>query len=255
MKYLTNIWNFLNSKVFMYILIIIGIIIFISMYSSNGNLKDEIDLNNKNITALNDTVKNIKLRNGDLESSIQGFQGSVENLEILNESLAYDIKKEKGKVVTYSNIIFSLKQTVKELEDALEGAIYNDPVATSDTSWNIDWKLPYIYDSLNYDIFLGRTQVSLSGKTLKHTKTFLINRDSQIKLTWGQKYENDKLKVFVRTSHPAFKTQMMEGMYVDLPEKKHWFQGFGVGPQVGISIYPKQTLYLGVGIQYNVYQW
>lgn len=255
MEVLTKIWKFLNSKVFMYILIIIAIIVFISMCSSNSNLKDEATLKDANITALNDTVKTVKLKNGELESSITGYQGSAEQLEILNASLANDIDKEKGKVVTYGNLIFKLKQDIKDLEEALKDPIYDDPIATSDSSWNIDWTLPYIYDSVNYDIFKGRTQVSLFGNTLKHNKTFLVNRDSQMKLTWGQKYENDKLKVFARTAHPAFSAQMMEGVYVDLPKKKHWFTGFGVGPQLGISLFPNQAFFIGVGVQYNIYQW
>lgn len=255
MEALTKIWKFLNSKVFMYILIIIAIIVFISMCSSNGNLKDEAALKDANISALNDTVKTVKLKNGELESSITGYQGSAEQLEILNADLADDIKKEKGKVVTYGNLIFSLNQTIKDLEAALKDPVYTPPVSTGDSSWNVDWKLPYIYDSLNYDIFNGTTQVSLLGGDLIHNKTFLRNRDSQMKLTWGQKYENDKLKVFARTSHPAFSADMMEGVYVDLPKEKHWFTGFGVGPQVGISIFPTQTLYIGVGVQYNIYQW
>lgn len=255
MGMITKIWNFMNTKVFMYILIITGIIVFMSMCSSNSNLKDSIDLKNDNIEALNDSVSTIILKNGDLQSEIQGFQGSSEQLEILNKSLAEDIDKEKGKVVTYSNIIFTLQQTVKDLEDALDNPIYGDPVATSDTTWDIDWTLPYVYDSVNHDIFKGRTQVSLNGETLKHKKTFLVNRDSKIKITWGQKYEDDKLKVFARTSHPAFQAQFMEGVYVDIPKEKHWFQGFGVGPHVGVSIFPTQVFYVGVGVHYNIYKW
>ena len=63
-KVLNIIWNFLNSKVFTYIVIIIAIIILVSTCSKNEKLKDEVTRNNQNISALTDTIITIKTKNG-----------------------------------------------------------------------------------------------------------------------------------------------------------------------------------------------
>lgn len=266
---LKKIWGFMNSKIFGYILIVIAIIFIFNLWGSKQNLKDEINRTNRNIEVLNATVKNERLKNGEMQSSIAAYEGHAKELEQYNKELADEVKSEKGKVVTYSNLVFRLRQDSTDLANKLDSlrAVYEKPVKVNDSTWNVDWILPFVYDSVNYDIFTGRTQVSLGGGVpeayldrlvMHHNKTWLLNRDSQMKLTWGQKYEGDKLKVFARTNHPAYQAQLMEGVYVDYPSKKHWFTGFSVGPQFGIGydfINSNTTLTVGVGIQYNIYTW
>lgn len=264
MKYLNLIWKFLNSKIFIIILIASGVLFFINTCSDNLNLKKSIKTNEKNIEVKGDSITTIVDKYGKIKNSISVYKSSVEKLEKYNKQLSEDVKKEKGKVITYSNLVFKLKQDNKDLQDALTEALtkYYPPIQTSDSTWDIDWKLPYIYDSVNYDIFKGRTQVTLSLNnfiySLKHNKTFLLNRDSQIKLSWGQKYEDNRVKVFVNTKHPAFQSQLMEGVYVDFPKKKHWFTGFGVGPSINIGYdftRGQTAIVIGGSLHYNIYNW
>jgi hypothetical protein len=77
-------------------------------------------------------------------------------------------------------------------------------------------------------------------------------------LTWGQKYEKGRVHVFAWTSHPAFQATLLEGTYVDYPKKKHWFTGFGIGPNLSLGydfINNRPAFIFGIGIQYNIYQW
>ena len=42
------------------------------------------------------------------------------------------------------------------------------------------------------------------------------------------------------------------------PAKQHWFTGFGVGPNISMGwdfMESKPSLIVGVGVQYNIYQW
>jgi len=267
-KFLEGVWKFINSKVFVYIILGIGIFLLVNMYNKNQDLKDESERNDTNITALNSKVENYKTKEGEHLATVAAYESHAEELEQYNKALANDVKKEKGKIITYSNLVFRLRQDstalakqVNELKKLLESTKVND------STWNMDWTLPFVYDSLNYDIFHGRTQVGIQGKipevflkniTLKHNNTWLLNRDSQMKISWGQKYEKDKIKVFARTSHPAFSAQLMEGVYVDYPEKRHWFTGFGIGPQFGGGynfLTGETAIIFGVGIHYNIFNW
>ena len=267
MKTLNSIWKFVNSKIFNYIVIVVTIIILVSMCSKNVNLNDEVERNEQNISALTDTITTVKTKNGDLQSSISGYIATGKKLKELNENLANQVSNQKGKVITLNNIIFQLKQDTSDLNEYIRNS-ENETEKINDSTYNLNWKLSYIYDSLNYDIYNGQTQLFLTGnyKLLKDLKidhnTKLLNRDSQINLIWGQKWEKvdgeNKLKIFAETAHPAFQTKLLEGVYVDYPKKRHWFTGFGIGPSLNLGydlINSKLVLAPGISIHYNIYQW
>lgn len=267
MKFLEGIWKFVNSKIFGYILIVVIAVFLVGTCGRNSNLKEEAKVKDQNISALADSIKTVHTKNGDLESSIDGFMASAKELKEFNLDLANQLKNEKGKVVTYSNIIFELRQDYKDLQDAFDSlqAEFDKPVQVNDSTWNVSWTLPFVYDSTNYDIFAGTTVVGVRAPLsylpeidLIHNRTFMTNRNSSMSMTWGQKYEDGKLKVFARTAHPAFSAKLLEGTYVDYPKKKHWFTGFGIGPQVGIGydfLNNQPAFTVGIGVQYNIYQW
>lgn len=267
-KILNLVWKFINSKFFGYIIAILAIIILINTCGNNSDLKDVLDRKNRNIEVLNDSIETVITKNGKLESSIGAYEGYIDEIEQYNKELFKKLKEEKGKLVTFNRIIFRLKQDSADLAkqvDELKKLLENKKV--NDSTWNMDWTLHFVYDSLNYDIFYGRTQVGIQGEipkafleniTLKHNNTWLLNRESEMDFTWGQKYERGKLKVFARTGHPAFQAKLLEGVYVDFNKKDHWFTGFSVGPQLGVSydfLNNQPAITIGVGAQYNIYTW
>jgi len=264
MKIIKGIWTVLNSKIFIYAMFI-GFALFYINNCNNNHQQDIID--QQNISALNDSLHTITMKNGDLQVSIDGYIGDSKELKKYNKQLANQLSKEKGKVVTLNNIVFNLKQDSIDLQKSLDSlkVKYGKPIQINDSTWDINWALPFIYDSLNYDIYSGLTQIGLRGDkslfkkiSLSHNKTIMLSRDSKMSMTWGQKYIDGKLKVFAETSHPAFKAQLLEGTYVDFSRKKHWFQGIGIGPSMDIGwdfINNKPAIVFGIGIQFNVYQW
>ena len=271
MKALKAVWKFINSNVFKYIVIGVLILLFAGTCGRNSRLKEESAIKDQNISALADSISTVKLRNGELQSSRDAFMADANELRLLNAELSDEVKLQKGKVVTLNRIVFQLKQDTADLQAYINELLSKPetPIQVNDSTWNVNWQLAYVYDSTNYDIFNGTTQVGLKGPknyfkdiTLSHNQTFMTNRESQIGLTWGQKWEgtgkNRRLRVYAQTAHPAFQTKLLEGTYVDYPKKRHWFTGFGVGPQFGVGVDPirwQPTIYLGVGIHYNIYSW
>lgn len=265
MKILKKIWNFINTRIFGYILIGIFIILFIGTCGKNSSLKEESLRKDQNILALSDTIKTERFKNGSIQVSIAGYIGNAKELKEYNKDLAKQIKDQKGKVVTLNNIIFYLKQDTADLRKYIDELLTNfkDPEQVNDSTWNVDWVLSYIYDQNNYDIFDGRTQIGLRGDvtafkgiTLTHNQTLMLNRDSKISLTWGQKYENGRLRVFARTTHPAFKTQFLEGVYVEPYKTKKWFSGWNIsiGITPGWDIYSRRfSIIIGPSFSYSIY--
>lgn len=267
-KLLKSIWNFLNSRITLYILIVVSAVLFAGTCSRNSNLREEAERQSQNISALNDSITTVKLKNGELQSSRDAYMASAKELEQFNKELSDEVKAQKGKVLTLNRIVFQLKQDTSDLREFIRNLPDpNPPVQDDDSTWTVSWSTSYVYDSTNYDRYDGKTQVRLRGPldlskiSVGHQQTYLTFRDSQIGLTWGQKWEgsgkNKRLRVYAQTAHPAFKTKLLEGVYVDYPQKKHWFTGFGIGPQLGLGYDPfgqKFYPYLGLGINYNIYQ-
>jgi len=262
MQKLSKIWDILNSRIFGYIALGIVLLILINTCSRNFNLKNDIELKNYNISVLNDSITTEVLKNGNIQSKIDGFIANEKELKLYNKKLANQVESQKGKVISLNNIVFELSQSVNDLQtyiDEIESR-KEKPIQINDSTWKLGWTLAYTYDSNNYDIFKGYTSFSLNIKGLNNINvnnlgSILEQRNSKMLITWGQKYEEGKLKVFAETKHPAFRAQLLEGVYLDAPKKKHWFSGFGVGPQIGMSLLPKQFVYIGIGMQYTIYQW
>ena len=119
----------------------------------------------------------------------------------------------------------------------------------NDSTYQLPWSLTYRYDSTNYDIFNGRTEI-VNGRIIVHNRTWLEGRETQIGLTFGQRVEDDKLRVFVQSAYPGFTTQSLQGVLIDpntnpyikdLIKPKKWFPG----ATVGIGITPGFNLLTG----------
>ena len=204
-----------------------------------------------------------------LNSNLLLFKNNLVNqkkVNIKNSPLVCLIKKAIL-IKIPNNIIFRLRQDTTDLKNYIDSlyTIMGDPVKVNDSTWHIDWSIAYIYDEYNYDRYSGRTRIGLRGigeflddVIIFHQGTSLLERDSQIRLTWGQKYENGGVRIFARTAHPAFEAQFLEGVYVDYPRKRNWFTGFGIGPSINIGwdvVNSRPALIIGGGIHYSIYQW
>lgn len=271
-KILEQIWKVINSKIFGWAMIFLFAILFLGMCNRNSGLKDDINKKDNNIAVMNDSITTVILKNGELQSSIGAYVASEKELNLLNEGLSKEVDKQKGTVSSLNRIVFNLTQSVEDLQkwkDEHPWVKPQPPSAVNDSTWDVPWVARYVYDTSNFDEYKGTTQVGLRGPfdlskiSVIHNNTDLTYRNSQISMVWGQEWvgrgKNKQLKVFARTSHPAFQSKLMEGYYVDQPSKDegHWFKGFGVGPNFTVGydfLHNQPAVFVGVGIHYNFYK-
>ena len=263
MNALNKIWKFVNSRIFGYIVIAVVLIILISMCNRNKTLREESNIKDQNISALHDSVNEVILKNGKLEASVASYIGTAKTLRQYNRELAKEVENQKGKVLTLNRIVFrlhndsaALASMVEELEKKL-----NAPIQLNDSTWDMGWTVSYkTIGTISGHSIVG---IRADKSWLKDIKLF--NRDIVISdinipvsITWGQKWVDGKLKVYAQTSYPGFDTKLLEGTYVDLPKEKHWFNGFGVGPNFSVGydfLNNKPSVIIGIGIHYNIYRW
>jgi hypothetical protein len=202
-----------------------------------------VNKSEQNISALNDTITIVKKKNGALNFSIDGFVATTKELKTLNKSLYDQVKDQSGKVLSLNNAVITLTQDKTELQkyiDVLKSNT-NQVNQLNDSTYLVPWTLAYKYDQDNSDLFVGQTLMRLNVKNklkLQQLNSELIKRETNIGLTFGQKVEDGKLRVFVESKYPGFDVSKMQGYLIDpnsdpivkkLLKKKHWFQGFQVG--------------------------
>jgi hypothetical protein len=268
---LKGVWTFLNSKLFVIILIVLLIMFAAGECRRIMSLKTEIDTHDQNISALKDSLKFERTKNGALLVSIDGYISTEKELKSLNKGLWDEVTAQKGKVISLTNLVVILKQDSAQLAKTVDklNTIIGTMLKIDDSTFVAPWTLAFTYDSTNYDVFRGRTQVGISSKDpliLRHKNTYLLERKTQIELTWGEKVEKGKLRIFVKSNYPGFTVKSMEGVLIDpnnnplfkdLMKKRHWFTGFGIGPELSTGwniLQAKPAIVVGVGIHYNIYE-
>ena len=256
----------------MLVLIILFIVI-AQQCSSYQDLKREKQISDQNADAAKNELLIEKKKNGELIASVSGYIATEKELKTLNKQLWDRIKAQDGQIISLSHSIILLKQDSAMLAKYIveKDKLIEKLTQIDSNTYAAPWKLTYVYDkdTSNYDVFKGKTYIGVSNKNpleLVHIDTKLIERLTKIDLTWGQKVEKDKLRVFITSSYPGFTVQQLSGVLInpsdwpDLiqPVKKHWFQNFGVGPNISIGynfIQNKPAITVGIGIHYNLYKW
>ena len=266
-----GLWNFLNSRIFVIVLIVVLIMIGVGECRRIIDLNTEIDIHDNNISALKDTLKFERTKNGELLVSIDGYIATEKDLKKLNKGLWDEVHAQKGKVISLTNLVVVLRQDSTELAKTIDKlhTIIGAMGRIDDSTFVAPWTLAYTYDSTNFDVFRGRTQigvVSTNPLVFRHKNTYMLDRKTQIELTWGEKVEKGKLRIFVQSNYPGFTVKSMEGVLIDpnnnplfkdLMKKKHWFTGFGIGPNISTGwniLEAKPAVIIGVGIHYNIYE-
>lgn len=266
MKYLELIINFIKkyTNAFLAIAIVALFLLFLNECNKSKFLKQQIFKDKQNISALNDTLLTVKLKNGEFQTSINGFIATEKELKSLNVDLYNQVKIQKGDVLSLSTAILKLRQDTVELRKYLNKLLSqsNQTIPIGNNQYLLPWKLRYDYDKDNFDLFTGKTIINSDFKQLG---TEMLSRTTQIKLSWGQKIENNKLRIFVESKYPGFTVESLSGVLIDpnespyirkLMKKKHWFTGWnvGIGVTPGFNLGTGgYSLVIGPTFSWNIY--
>jgi len=266
-------WKFLNSRLF-----VVGVIVLLIMIAA-GECKRiidnnrEINIHEQNVSALTDSLRFERTRNGALLVSIDGYISTEKELKLLNKGLWDEVTKQKGKVISLTNTVIKLRIDSAELAKHVDRLkVYIGELEKIDTNhFEAPWVLPYKFDNDNFFSVNGRTRIGVLHNNplyLVHDTTYLTSFENSIKLTWGEKVEKNKLRIFVQSNFPGFTVGSLEGVLIDpntnplfkdLMEKRHWFSGWslGMGITPGLNLVDggKFGLTVGPTLIWNIYTW
>ncbi|MFA5585870.1 MAG: hypothetical protein WDA02_04925 [Saccharofermentanales bacterium] len=278
------VWKFLNSKIFLYlVLILIGAFLF-NMYTNNEDLKLKNIKSEQNISALSDSLTTYITKYNRLNSTIPGFLSTEKELKDLNRSLYDEIKKQNGNVLSLNRTVLRLKKDSTDLSNRIT-SILGAPYQLNDSTYSMNW---LFIDNEYGDKFGGVTTVGLNIKDrtllfnnanidskflfnsieLKHISSKLTSQEINIDLIFGQKIVDDKLMIFAETNRKDINFTNMDGFFIDpnnndyiksLIKRRQWFPGtfsIGVGATAGYDIlHARPALTIGITGQYTIFQW
>lgn len=270
-NFFKGVWVVLNSRIFVIILIVGLALISLSWYQKIVELKTDITHHEQNASAFTDSLTIERNEKGELTTSIDGYIAGEKELKDLNKKLYDQVKGQKGEILSLTNSVIQIKQDSTDLAKTIDelnvtiGAFQE----IGNNKYVASWSIPHKFDNNNFFTVNGSTEVQVTGfdpYIINHDTTYLTNFTNQINITYGQKVENKKLRIFIQSKYPGFSVKSMEGVLIDpndwpsifKPKKRHWFTGFGVGPNISIGrglISGNPELILGIGLQYNVYEW
>lgn len=265
-----KIFKFLTSKTFLILIVLIVFILLGRSCARSKEIQRINEINHQNLLALIDTIKVEKNKNKEQQFIIAGYIADVDELEFLNSQLYNEVEAQSGEVLSLTKVVYQLEQNELAFKNHINylESIINQPVQINDSTYKITWEKRYDWDNVNYDIYRGQTIVGLTTSGLKHYDSDVTYRLSQAELTFGQKVENNQLRIFVKTNYPGFTAKSLEGVLIDpntnsyirgLIKKKKWLPNtfsVGVGPAFGYDILStKVYLGIGVNINYNLLQW
>jgi hypothetical protein len=271
MTILKNIWSFINSKFFGYVVAIILIFLLAQQCKEKKDLKIDNIKKEQNIAAADTAIKIYKGKHNQLVAEKAIWISTEKELKDQNRYLYDQIQEQSGRIISLNNVVFGLNQDINILHDTINflHKKIGNAVQINKTEWLIPWELDYNWDKDNYDVFKGHTIVTLDTNTLKitHKNTLLDNRNSQIDLVFGEKVVDGKYQVYITTKYPGLSPKSMSGVFIDpnsnsdikrLIHKNHWFNGFSIN--IGISptydfFAKRPTIIVGPCLGYSIYNW
>jgi len=217
-----------NIKIAAVVVAIIVVVFFYMGWKINS-LSSKLAIAQGNVSALKDTMRVVKTKNGELESVKLALLADKESLKNLSDSLYNEVKIEKGKV----KYIVTTNVVVKH------DTVNAQNIVVTDSS--IQW----IYD--REDSGGARHLAGISTKAV--TK---ITRDElSLNLVTGLKERDDKkLEIFVRSKYPGVTFSSIEGAVLDptkpvvVPPSKR----FSFGPCVSAVLDPTGVIRYGLGV-------
>tara|TARA_R110000851_G_scaffold237164_2_gene390006 strand:- start:1153 stop:1926 length:774 start_codon:yes stop_codon:yes gene_type:complete len=223
------------------------------VYNQFSNLKTDLRISNQNVKSLSDTIRVTKNKVGDLEYSKQILVATRANLKDLNQELADELKKEKGKVFELTKYVVNVKQNTDTVQ--IQNNLIQYPNGVNALSWTYEKN----YDKDNYRSIAGTSKFSIDSLgVIKPLETSIFKDEINFSVVQGLRKIDGKIEMFARSDYPGFKISELNSAIIDpkthpvlkeFTTKKRFgfglYGGYGatvinstvnVGPQVGLGL-------------------
>jgi len=237
------------------ILITILLLLFIGggfILNRMSSLSTQLTVSEQNKKALSDSLRLSKNKIKDLVYSKNVLIAEKGNLEKLNADLAYEVKKEKGKVRELTKIVGLVKLDTIYITNTL--------IKYSDGTKGLSWSYDTIYNINNERHISGISRFNITNNgVINPLETKITSDKFKFNIVTGLVERDGNVEIFVRSDFPNFSVSKLDGAIID-PNKHPVIKKFtkpkkwGVGPYVGVGFgvntWPKSNI--GFGFQFGI---
>lgn len=258
--------NFLKNH-WLKIIAIALLFLVLFLFKQNSDLKYAAQKHNQNYAALLDTLRIEKNKNNQNVYVRSVYAAEISELKKLNQALAKELEKEKGKYKVYTKI-------EQKVETIKEPVFVETNLTLQDTTFIFSWN--YDYSELDFrQLISARTlfQIdtndnSLTGNFLqklrfKNIRTELLKSDIYLTIYTGiRETDNGLYEVTVRSNYPNIQFNPIGVIDPKLFFKEQKIKRFGLGFVAGIGgagylnrlqFVDGITYFVGIGISYNLF--
>jgi hypothetical protein len=254
--------NFLKTNKFNLSMFVIFMIVSFYLTKCNSDEKNEqIKKLEQNMSYYKDSLIILKNKEGDINYYRSVMATDLKSLKEQNINLYNEVKKQEGKFIYISNIITKLKDSIQIISNNTKNNV-NSGILKDGTRF-ITFKSDTIYDDDNSrkidgDVFFKIKNDTIQDKSIKVN----LSLEQSFGLSTGlvQDDSTKLLRIFVNTKYPNLKISKIDGALID-PQKSELIQSYfkpkryTFGPQIGVGISTtlQPSIYIGVGMQYNLF--
>lgn len=231
-----------------FIFVFFILLLFVFQCNQNNKLKNSIENQKQNYTALLDTVTKRVNKSNEVFYEIANLQTSLNDLKTFNKALYDEVRKMKGDVKTISkfDIVGIRTDTIYSKENTI---IYKLDTNKIDGVLIKNTEIPFAFfegDSNNLLEIKGKTFISNDSVA----NSFIDYRKIKINVVTGIYTEKGISKIFVKTNAPFLQIENIEGAVL---EKKKFNRLF-LGPTItyGVGLDGQLRPLLGFSIGYNL---
>jgi hypothetical protein len=236
--------------------LVIVILLLLRQCNSTADAKREKKIAEQNIYALNDTIRTVKNKAGELQYQKGLLIADKNTLENLNGDLKTELDKQKGKV-------FYLQQIVADLQNEPPVYIPTTEYVYPNGDRSFQWSYDTIFSPGNSRILSGESFFVIDTTNNKYKVKPLytnITKDNlSIKMTTGLLKRDGKYEIFVKSDYPGFGVSQLDGAFIPTndpifgtpPKPKRFGLGVNIGPGVFYNAIT-QKLGAGIGVQFGI---
>ena len=240
MKKIVGFFTSITKKDLIYGFIIIVLLGVLSMSVQKcQNVSKEY---RNNIEALNDTIRYLQDKNGNLVATKLAFESDIKTLKILNEDLYNEIENLKLKNSVDNATYFS-----GVIENPAQDTAY---VVLHDT----------ISKGFTKDFAFNNEYRTLEGNVHYQNDTVGVNIDKdEVEFNYTVAMDEDN-NIYIKSTNPFVKYNEITGFKVPKQKKKHWFVGPSVNLGYGAALYDGKVVLapnisVGVSAGYMLFGW
>lgn len=228
---------------------IVLIILLIATMAINFTQCNNNKVANYNISALTDSLRESKNKNGEIVASKKSLLMDLDQLEKTNSELNEEVNKLSKKDKRNLLEIGKLQVTIDMLTDSILRITKGEVIVVNDTVNQYSYKFA---KSDKYRELTGVIKIKSTTEPLNIES--VITADKVITdITIGKKKVKDGVEVFVTSSNPYLKVNKLENSIINYSEMDQFKKErrFIFGPQLGIGVTGK--VYFGLGVTYRIF--